>query len=291
MKEENIISKGVNTLKQEGITAFVKKSSQYISEIPFRATRRRFPALYYPAAEKWYRYTKNFDTDNWDAPLNPYKVAWINPEEIEKMTGREMLLPLEERREKFGSVKDGRWDVSEDVIFGSFMEDVFGNNMWAYRMLIDKNFEETVFFQSCKSHFKNEKDWENTVFYNNIVKGFEKGKPGMPGYGSNKEEFKQRLSYLDSLYTNIENNGMYREEEVNKRSFSNTVSWSILADISRDGEFLFVEGRRRLTIAKLLDIEKVPVRIQIRHSKWMDYRDKVYNEELSEKHPDFAEFQ
>jgi len=42
--------------------------------------------------------------------------------------------------------------------------------------------------------------------------------------------------------------------------------------IDRDGQLLLVEGRHRLSIAKLLKISKVPIRIVARHKKWMDFR-------------------
>jgi len=83
---------------------------------------------------------------------------------------------------------------------------------------------------------------------------------------------------------------MMAVKNIDNKTFLRTINSSILVDIARDGELLFVEGRRRLAVAKLLNVATVPVRIQVRHRDWMEFRDRVFKNEIDEEHPDFFEF-
>jgi hypothetical protein len=49
----------------------------------------------------------------------------------------------------------------------------------------------------------------------------------------------------------------------------------ILVDIGREGELLFVTGRHRLSLAKLLDLDRIPIAIVVRHAQWMDRRKRL----------------
>ncbi len=49
----------------------------------------------------------------------------------------------------------------------------------------------------------------------------------------------------------------------------------ILACVGRDGELLFYQGRHRLSMALHLGIEKVPVKVGLRHTEWHQFREAV----------------
>jgi len=289
------LSRGIAVLRDEGLRRFIGKSGKFLCSKIFNPVgyqvRSHLPVLYYTSAKWWYRNRKQFDTDDWDAPLDPYKVIWVSPDNITKMTSRPPNLPIEERIEKFGAVEGGDWDISSDMQYRSWRPETYGDNKWIYEHLIDREFEQTTFFRSAKQHFHNGVPWEETSFYEQIVDGFNKAYAGLPAYGSNKAEFEESLYTIDRLYRNVKKNGVLMESEINNKPFDYTLNDSILVDIARDGELLFVEGRRRLTVAKLLAVDQIPIRIQIRHSDWMEYRDTVFNNKVEVKHPDFFEFQ
>jgi hypothetical protein len=66
--------------------------------------------------------------------------------------------------------------------------------------------------------------------------------------------------------------------------------------ISRDGRMILHEGFHRVTIAQLLEVDRIPVYVVARHAKWQAIRDEVATtntiESLSERaksnldHPD-----
>ena len=50
----------------------------------------------------------------------------------------------------------------------------------------------------------------------------------------------------------------------------------ITVDIARNGDLLWRGGAHRLAIVKILGVDKIPVRICVRHKKWQENRDKLY---------------
>jgi len=123
--------------------------------------------------------------------------------------------------------------------------------------------------QSMAAHFEDGVPWSKTAFYQEAVAGMAAGKPRHQ-YIKDLEYFEENLRAIDKLYERIRVEGFKPQREIAREPFWQVVSDSILVDIGRDGELLFVEGRRRLSIAKLLDVDRVPVMIRYRHPEWMD---------------------
>jgi len=88
----NLLTKGSRVIQEEGLRSFLAKSNRFawskLIKFIFYQIRSAFPSVYYSADEWWYRMTKEFDTDYWDAPLKPYKMVWVSPDRITKMTSR-----------------------------------------------------------------------------------------------------------------------------------------------------------------------------------------------------------
>lgn len=72
------------------------------------------------------------------------------------------------------------------------------------------------------------------------------------------------------------------------------------AGIGRNGEIIrFSAGRHRISLAKILQLEKIPILIVVRHEKWQELRDEIRAAdnigELSERarqaldHPDMQD--
>lgn len=53
---------------------------------------------------------------------------------------------------------------------------------------------------------------------------------------------------------------------------TNDLNHEVTINIGRSGDLLFSNGAHRLSIAKILGIEKIPVRIAVRHSDWVLFR-------------------
>lgn len=46
----------------------------------------------------------------------------------------------------------------------------------------------------------------------------------------------------------------------------------VTVSIGRYGDLFFNDGAHRLTVAKLLDVQKIPVKVSVRHPEWMKFR-------------------
>ena len=63
-------------------------------------------------------------------------------------------------------------------------------------------------------------------------------------------------------------------------------SHEILVNIGRDGDIFFEDGRHRFVIAKILRLDKIPVRVFVRHKQWQQKREKNIKEDIDIIHPD-----
>lgn len=67
-----------------------------------------------------------------------------------------------------------------------------------------------------------------------------------------------------------------------------TIEGEISIHIGRNGELIFHDGRNRLSIAKILGLDSIPVVVLVRHKQWQDTRDRLTNDNSREEptHPD-----
>jgi hypothetical protein len=60
------------------------------------------------------------------------------------------------------------------------------------------------------------------------------------------------------------------------------VIWGEIAvNVGRDGELIFQDGRNRHVIARILELEEVPVVVLVRHEQWQRLRDRIARGELT----------
>ncbi len=150
------------------------------------------------------------------------------------------------KRRKVGKIKNGSWDAKK----------------------ID--FQSQQVFTSFKQKFIKNKTWENTLYYGNSVR-FKEGS-NASNCNSWKMNRRIKLKEWDNLYRQIKKNGYKSQKEIN-----GTPTNEIEVAISRDGEILFVDGRHRLSIAKILGIKEIPVIVNVWHKDYIDWVKKEYN--------------
>lgn len=245
--------------------------------------------LYWQFIPGIYRWSRT-RTLEYDAPLDPVRIRWIDPQDICRFTGRGE--GIYNRWQSVGVVRDGNWDRGSPRRpkgkKATFLENVFSANQ----------FEETVLYKSFQEHFINDKKWQDTEFFQRLLQTIENGCPVWRDSKS-KEDLLERCQNIDRIYDDIKINGYKTQFEIikdtrlksNQVGFLDILTDEICIDIGRNGELLFVDGRHRLAIAKLLGLEKIPVTILVRHEKWMKERDKIYNELSKDRllHPDMVE--
>jgi hypothetical protein len=181
------------------------------------------------------------------------KTYWINPDQIELSIipdhirfGSEMFThPLDE----LGLVIDGDWD-RETIPF-----------------------KELDVFQAIEDVFINGQKWENTSFYIRIAGYFQDGLSRWDCHSL--QEFDQRLVKLEALFNNIKEHGYLSQKDLYKIDGPDGKEDEIVVHIGRNGEYIFAEGRHRLSIAKILGVKKVAVKIARQHKKWIDSKKRI----------------
>jgi len=214
---------------------------------------------------KWYRsrchrllkYEGETDADS-------LKIVWVDPNELRYETATYIGTPLN----NYGSVYDGSWDLCRYKI------------------------EDRTEYKSLKRHFQHGAPWEETVYYLHMKNTVKSG-ADFRGFSS-ETEVEDFLHSLDNLYTKIKNEGYKMQNEL-QTNHEEHQAWSsvppekksldeISVNIGRDGTLLWHNhGQHRLIIAKLLDIDEIPVQICNRHAKWQQIRDSIRSEESTKK--------
>lgn len=231
----------------------------------------RFPILTEPVGRIWNTYEHAiFTYSAWKntrrrrsdpAPVDPYLVIRLDPNWIDYHSpgGFDFLSDS-------GVVKGGDWDQRDK-----------------------KAIEDRFRYQSFHERFVEGRSWEETEFYRRKV---EKIRSDRSAKYESVEALDRKCAELDDLYHDLKTNGYQTQEELADERNSmryvgdggpGLVPWTtdsivrheISIDVARDGEPLLNEGRHRLCIAKILDLESIPVRVVARHEKWQDLRNEI----------------
>lgn len=193
-----------------------------------------------------------FDSKYTDA--DPFKIIWVDPNQIEYDISHTDL------PRRFGRVCGGNWDI------------------------IEQKFSAQTIYQSLKRHFLQDIPWEETQYYK---KKYNKLKRGEPTKGcSSVKDLQTYFSNIDELYENIINEGYQTQQMLQSKKLEETTRKNLDAptasmneigiSIGRNGTlFHHYRGVHRLTIAKIAEIDRVPVQVLVRHKQWQSVRNKI----------------
>ncbi|WP_124191643.1 hypothetical protein [Natrarchaeobius oligotrophus] len=203
------------------------------------------------------------------APIRPYNLVWVSPASID------------------------RCPVESPEVSPVIPSAVIGGN-WDRELRL---FQDDVVFRSFEKRFNEGVEWEQTPYYSRMKEWI--AKSGSYKGMTNTTELDRRCSNLEKLYTTIKQDGYTPQRRLTKRKIRELDNEphfpleqkEITVDVARDGELLWYAGAHRLSIAKILDLKSIPVRIRIRHEKWQQLRDRVYegtqhDEIPTTNHPD-----
>jgi len=136
-----------------------------------------------------------------------------------------------------------------------------------------KKFEDLDNYQAFCQRFLNNKSWQETAFYHRVLAEISDGHIKWGCFS--REQLDERCQKLDELYISIRDNGYKTQRELDANSKSLFEEDEIGVSIARTGELLFSDGRHRLSIAKILGIKEVPVKVTVRHSEWVKFRNQI----------------
>ena len=203
-----------------------------------------------------------------DPPIDPFTLVSVDPTRIVRFTGREFPV-WTDRWADFGRVLAGDWDRHE---YPPVDPSYSGPDPSLY--LADR-FEETPVYRCLETHFVDGVPWEETAFVQKVLRQARTGESDRSVWQhcSTVEEVREHCRNLDRLYANMRDRGCLSMRELNAQDgkphhFRKVMKDEIIVDLGRDGEPLFVTGRHRLSIAKILGVKRVPVAIAVRHAYW-----------------------
>ena len=214
------------------------------------------PRKYQSHISSLYATLGKYDIDRFDVEVNPVSVITVDPSEIVDNTGR-MWKPWDNRRQLVGRVMDGDWHSSDP------------KDVPDYAKPYPKKFTEMVEYKSFRDHFLYDEPWENTSLYDRWMSN-SRSDNNSPYSG--RSDVEDRLQYMDKLFKEIKTNGYKSQLELADKNvgYLDAILNEVNVDISPTGEPLFVDGRHRLCIAKLLNIDKIPAFVLVRHRCWVE---------------------
>lgn len=181
--------------------------------------------------------------EDMDPQLAPRQLQWVDPAKINLIYGgedpRAMML-------RAGDTLPGDWDLE----------------------VSDTPFDETVTYRGIADRQQG-KEWEDTIYFPFAQRrakfALEKGRITEDQV---EAAVLDRLRETDELYESIKTDGYQTQEELEVDKLPN----EIRVAIRRDGRYLFIDGRHRLAVARLLGLERVPVFVVARHPEWDAFR-------------------
>jgi hypothetical protein len=182
------------------------------------------------------------------------KIHWINPQKIIYGSERGSLFLPEHKEQEKKLFKLGK--LEHYIV----------------------KFEDKIVYQSFYQHFIKGKQWKETDLYKK-VSNRTKGGRSLWRYSS-VDDYDKRCNMFDKLYDDIKHNGIKTQKELKKNSLLKEnrikeIENEMIVYIGSEGELILRNGQHRLSIAKLLNLEKVPVQILDRHKNWLKFRKEI----------------
>lgn len=226
--------------------------------------------LYWVLVPQWYRLNRYRSPEYVDPPIDPFAVTTVDPDRIVRFTRREYP-PWLNAWACFGASRSGDWDVRDAP---SVDESYHGTPPELYH---SERFSESALHRSLEAHFDRGVPWGETRLVRDVGERVEDD--GFDGHLWNgcttRSDVLDRCERIDRLYESMRERGCLSRRELNAErgypgSFRQVMENEILVDVARDGALLFVNGRHRLSIAKLLDLDEVPVAVLVRHEQYVE---------------------
>ena len=195
-------------------------------------------------------------------PTDPLEPLWVDPNNVTKHS------PVRFERHKYvGSTLSGDWD-DPDQSKADLIEK-HGNNI-----------EQTPLFTCFCEHFKQNVAWTDTEFVQKQLEIVAHNGVGWYGKCRTEEEIHEYCQYLDGLYNCLSESGLNQQPSVNSSLYNlifGDYLHGVTININRNGMFLFNgDGRHRLCLSKVLDLDKIPVYVIVRHTIWQNKRAKYH---------------
>ena len=253
----SLIQRSVDILRSEGLRAFVARTNSYL--------KYQFPILesleYFRVRARHYKHWFQYGSS---AP-DPYELLRVDASDIEYWVDQTKRSEIDFYKSGT-AVSTGEWD----------------------RDHLKKNRTRPRFQklnQSFDQHFIDGLPWEETAIYKYATETPNPHPLYDPDNGLDK-----RLAQLNELYERLSEDGYRTQRELQDAELlSHRMHDEIPAGhppevheigiaVTRSGDLAwFYGGNHRLHMAKVLDLDDIPVRVVVRHKLWQDIRMEVAN--------------
>lgn len=194
------------------------------------------------------------------ADIDPTRIIWVSPSNIYHLSGSSFDSFTDTAR-----LVDGAWDQNPRPL----------TTEPAYNLF--------------RARFCDGREWQETEWYTEHATAIQEGSHSR--YVS-LEELHDKLERYEKLYEQF-SNGQYRTQAdlvaegvitlpgdggralFPSRTDKSLLRHEIAINIGRDGTLFRNDGRHRLALALLTNLEEIPVRIVVRHTEWQSLRDTV----------------
>ncbi|WHT48247.1 ParB N-terminal domain-containing protein [Sporosarcina thermotolerans] len=125
-------------------------------------------------------------------------------------------------------------------------------------------------YSSIIQHFENKVAWEDTMLFNKYKERLMKEKKikGCTSINALRRKYEEEV---DVLFNRIKKEGFLLP------TANNSNIDVIHVYIDRNGNYLYTaNGNHRLAFAKVLGIEKIPVKVRARHTNWEEIREDIW---------------
>ncbi|MDS0281798.1 hypothetical protein [Haloarcula onubensis] len=228
----------------------------------------RLADLYWRVAPSVHRRRRHRSSGHVDPPVDPFELFEVDPADITRFTGRQFPVWADSWYD-IGAVRGGEWDQR---LVPPVEPSYAGPSPDLY---LAETFTETPLHRALRRHFEAGVPWADLEFIQRVERAARTSDVEVWQDESTVAEIRRYCRDLDRLYESIRDRGFLSMRELNARegrrmTFREVMEDEILVDVSRTGELLFVTGRHRLSMAKLLDLDSVPVGVVVRHREWHD---------------------
>ncbi len=165
-----------------------------------------------------------------------------------------------------GKVTDGPWDQNQTTISA-----------------------QSVNYSWFREHFHEGVPWNETARYDTYIQRI---KNGHKKRYVTVNEFETKLDSYDKMYREFKQGNYLTQSELAKRredglpgdggralfpslTDHTLMRHEIAVNIGRNGTLLRNDGRHRLCLALLAEVEEIPVRVVVRHTEWQNLRDSI----------------
>jgi hypothetical protein len=170
--------------------------------------------------------------------VDPERVYAVDPARIRLVTNNSIEQRAFDPRADRGKVYGGHWDRGT------------------------QRFDDLPLAKAISERVSAATDWAKTDYYTGALAG--------AGSGSrSRAQLDERCEHIDRLIAAARGGALFKDGGAGP---SEGYPHEIGVNIDRDGRYLFNDGTYALAIAKALRLQRVPVKVRVRHRQWMEFR-------------------